>query len=510
MTAPQRKQVLEQLAVRNGMQRFNYFVGRTRALNRLMGVVSQEQTTAGWIHGPRRGGKSSLARNLASEAQQQGSTVVYLDASDLVPTDFDGLLERVLARIPPELRPSGSAPVRQRFEMLAGRSADNSILLVFDEFDQIALNLGTDEQALLRRLKEEHKRFCYLFATRLKPSLIVEEVSDERSRLLGVCTPEKLGMMERRDVHELCKRVGRDLGSASFERWHEPIWRAVGGLGAAVMALTHALAVEQLEVEGELDAAQVEDVLEQRREDVNGFLSGFWRDLQPGTREFLLEAGPAVSNEHRSSAKQEGFIDAAGSVIRPAWLIEVSNRLGRIPPEMQVGEGPNRVAKTERLHMLMAALNSNIKRLGYVQMFLHTDESLHYYPLNRPVRDQAGLKAAVDHLFKVLCEGARNSAGTWRIPEPLLTEFKASAPYKELVALRHFYDHDPDQRDDAERPSERYQNQGEVFRRHCGQPNPDHSDQWERVRDGLVDGLVDLLARLEVRSRDLPASPTRR
>jgi hypothetical protein len=502
---PKYKLVLEQLAVRNGMQRFDYFVGRTRALNRLMGVVSQEQATAGWIHGPRRGGKSSLARKLAAEAARQGTTVIYLDASDVAPTDLDALLERVFSKLPPGFLPAEPAPVRKRFETLAGRSAEQPILLVFDEFDHIALNLGTDEQALLRRLKEEHKRFCYLFATRLKPSLIVEEVSEERSRLLGVCTPEKLAMMERRDVHDLCKRVGRDLGSASFERWHEWIWKAVGGLGAAVTALVHALAVEQLE--GELDAARVEEVMEQRREDVDVFLSGFWRDLQPGTRELLLDEGPTASSEHKGSAKQDGFIDAAGNVIRPTWLIEVSRRLGRVPPELS-GMLPNRMAKTERLHMLINVLNANVKRLGYTQVFVLTDETLLYYPLNRPVMDEQGLRAAVDHLHKVLCEGSRNSAGKSRIPEPLLPTFKRSDPYEELVALRNFYGHDPDHREEAERPSERYQNQGEVFRRHCGQTSPTRPEQWARVRDGLVDGFVAVLEKLEKDSRGL--SPAKR
>ncbi len=429
MTGPEPKQTLAQLAVRDGMQQFDYFVGRTRSLNLLTGVVNQEQTTAGWVHGPRRTGKSSLVRNLISQAQEAGSAVAYLDTSGVSPTDFDGLLERLFEKLPRELRPEGSGPARGRLEQLARRSTERPILLAFDEFDNIALNLGLDEQALLRRLKEEHKRFCYLFVTRLKPTLIVEQVSEERSRLLSICISERLGMLERRDILELCRRVASGMGSASFERWHGYIWKAVGGLGAAVMTLVHALAIESLE--HELDEGRVEEVLEYRREPIESILSGFWRDLQPGTREMLLDADGAKASEYKGVAKQDGFIDSAGGVIRPTWLIELGERLGSVPPE-SMGI-PSRVAKVERLHILISALNGNVKRLSYPPVFVLTDEMLHYYLLTRPATTQDDLTSAVNHLSKILLEGSRASMGKkeWRMPPPLLEEFKKSDGYEE-------------------------------------------------------------------------------
>jgi hypothetical protein len=505
MTILTPEQVLERLSVRNGMQHFEYFVGRQRVFTRLAGVLSQEQSSPGWIHGPRRLGKSSLAQDLAAQARERGSATVYVDASQVPAADFAALLERVLERSPYKLSPTGAETAQKRFTALAARSAQQPILVVFDEFDHIAIHLGTDEQAFLRQLKEENPRFGYLFITRLSPALLVEEISQERSRLLGICNPERLSGLERREVHDLFKRISKDLGRPELERWHELVWKVVGGYSTAVMILAHALAAEALHQS--LDEERGRELLEEKKREVQEHLTGLWRDLQPGTRALLLQnEAPRPHEPNLIELKQDGFFETALGVLRPTWLIEVGERLGRIPPEPTSSTGEKRMSRVERLHQFILGLNENVKRLGYPAVFAPTDEALRYFWLTRSVTSEEQLKSAVDHLYKVLCEGARSSSGTkeWRMPGVLLDIYRGSDGYEELITLRNFYSHDPNVRDAVDTPSSRYQNQGSVFRRHCGEENPRRPDQWNQIRDGLVNELMKVLTRMEEQSLQLP------
>jgi len=502
MSALTPEQIMERLSVRNGMRQFEYFVGRQRSLTRLAGVHGQEQSAPGWIHGPRRMGKSSLALELTEKARERGSVVVYADTASTPAKDFEAMLAHVLEKAPSKIASTSGGTARKRFAAMAQHSEKQPIVIILDEFDHIAINLGTDEQAFLRQLKEEHPRFGYVFITRLNPALLVEEISDERSRLLGICNLERLSALERREVHDLYKRLARDLNQPGFEQWYEVVWNQVGGYPVAVQILTHALVAETLC--RPIDENIVQEVLEDKKQEVQDHLSGLWRDLQPGTRTILLNP-EGVKTSDLTKVKQDGFCDVNSKVIRPGWLLEVGKQLGQIPPEMTVGDG-SRIGRVERLHQFILAVNENVMRLGYKPAFALTIEMLRYFWLTRTVRSEEQVRSAVDHLFKVLVEGARLQSGDkgWRLPKELKELYCKSDGYQQLVALRNFASHDAGSRDEMDAPSFRYKNQGEVFRKHSGQENPDQPSQWKKIRDGLVDDLVEIMAQLEERSRTLP------
>jgi hypothetical protein len=498
--------VVGSLAVRQGLRDFRYFVGRNAAFTRLSGCLNPQQAASAWLHGPRRQGKSSLAHRLAAMARDKGALPLYIDAGRVTPGRFDDLLQQVVEAAPPELRASG-ANIQERFSLLARASTERPILVIFDEFDHVAVDLRLDEQAFLRSLAETYQRFCYLFVTRLDPSLLVEEVTQVRSRLLGICALERLSALEKRDVRDLCRRVAKDLGQSSIEQWVEPIWDHVGGCAAAVMTLLHVLASEELEES--LTTDRLHEVMQDRRKELEPLLAGLWADLKPGTRSTLLREQPPSEDElELQDARQDGYYSRMTGVIRPRWLLEVGRKLGEVPANQQPSSDAACWGRVERMHLLLSAINTHLQRRGYLQAFTHTDESLRYFPLLRVACSEEDFKTAVEHLYKVLHEGARSpkvpqGESAWRLPPRLKQALTESIGYRSLVELRNFYDHDPGRRAEPERPSRRYEAQGDFFERHCGERSPRTAEQWRKIRDGLVREVLAALEGMETLAQAL-------
>lgn len=175
---------LARLAVRETMREFRYFVGREEAALRLRGCVAGRQRFSAWLYGPARIGKSSLASYMATIANENGTRVIWADVGDIPPGQLPKALQRVCDRAGILSSGADESPECQ-FESLARSTVRQPVVVIFDEFDHLALECGIAEQAFLRRLASENDNFSYLFITRLDPMKLLEEVPDH-SRLLGI------------------------------------------------------------------------------------------------------------------------------------------------------------------------------------------------------------------------------------------------------------------------------------------------------------------------------------
>lgn len=496
--------VFERLAARDGMRDDRYFVGRKEALRRLRGCVvarDRHQLGCAWIHGARRIGKSSLAFRLKAQGEAEGSRVIWADASDIKPHSFEELLERVCDRADGLAQCAGES-VQSRFERLARSAEKSPTVVVLDEFDRLAIELGTEEQGFLRRLAQENGCFSYVFLTRLDPTRLVEEVADHKSRLLGICQHERLGPLDERAARDLFRRVAKDLKEESLAEHFSLAWQRVGGAPICVMTLVQQLACSACEEPVNEDYAC--ELIEQKRAEVGMHLGSLWRDLEPRVRALLLERceGEPLPEADHQAALESGFL-SRGRLTIPTWLVERGKALGGVvlAPEPSSGGGGHSKAfdSAERLNSLVYRINASLLRAGAERGFETTDEARRWYFLVRTGGGEQALRDVVDHLSKVLYEAARYPDGKrWRLPEELVEAYKKTFGYNAIVALRNFYDHDPHSGADQGRPSKRFQNAGEIYTRYCGKHSPVDDGDWLRIRDGLVGDVVRALEELDV------------
>lgn len=476
--------VLTRLGARQALTDFTYFVGRRETLRELTGGGAGNNF---WIYGARRVGKSTIARRIQRSVNDEATQSMWVDLSDVTSSHFECLIERTLRTT----RFAGAGDSKARFESLARTAtAERPILVVYDEMDNIAPNLRADDQAFLRRVASENIRFNYLFISRGDPQRLVENLSDARSRLLGICNVVPVGALRERDVRELCKRVAADTRCDSVIGIAPTIWEVVGGHTMAVMTLLHAV-VARIE-EGTLTPADIHEAFARKKQVLQGELRSLWYDLTPATRAALLRERPStVLDLEDGPLLIDGYLGSNG-VIRPSWLVEVGSAAGLVPHAAGVGSEVSGFAIAERLHSLLYAINADLQRRRYPPGFETTSEMFRWGCLVREVRSEADVSWCVNHLAKIIYEGARHKDGErWRLPDVIVKQLKATRGYQELVALRNFWDHDPSTGADVEKPNRKFQNEGDVYEGHCGHRSPTSVEDWTNIRDGVVRSVAD-------------------
>lgn len=495
---------IARLGTRKAMRDATFFVGRKKTLLELEPCL---RGNAAWLSGVKRIGKSSLARQLLARSNKHSARTIWVGMGDVSGLDF---FDQTLTRVLSEAGITCLSTPRSDFEALANSACkDRPILIVFDEFDRIATNLQMDEQAFLRRLTDHCEHFGYLFITRTEPSVLVEQVPDEMSRLLGCCTAIRLGALERGDVKELMARVANALGCEEVRECAETIWSLVGGHSIAVMTFAKAIAVHVATDGWRIDAFK--EIQDLRKQEIAEILAGLWRDLVPPIRQALIDRDPEeLSDSTRTTLRSDGYFSRSDGLIRPAWLCEVGEMLGIAPSIVGLEDQP--LSRVERLHALMYSVNAISRRGGYPRAFEISPELLRHYLLTRIAANERSLAESVNHLSKVIYEGARKKPGggaQWRLPSSVVSSLKKHIGYQQLVALRNFCDHDPEWDMDADQPNSNFVNEGDVYSRHCGTRNPSVALHWLQVRNGLLQDLIGMLEQLETEIRLLPALASR-
>jgi AAA domain len=485
--------VLSQLSVRHAVQSERYLVGRNELLRSLVGCYEGEQRSFAWLYGARRIGKSSVAQSVIRQAARKDTSAIYVDAGGVA--SFGELV----ASITRAAGTSGDNTLNAckdpvgALEALVRTAVQRPLLLVIDEADCVALNLRVVEQATFRRLAHEENRFACLFVSRSNPASLVEEVPDVNSRLLGICNQRRVKPLLLVDIEELCGRVGEDLG-CDLPRWLAArIWENVGGISVAIMSAVHAVAVRL--VEGtEVGERDFDELLESELcGSVRRDIQGFWWDLDPECRLGLLAESASARQERR--LREQGMVHRA-RVVKPLRLLEEAHELGVAPPGDEKPSGD--VALVETMFSLLVAVNNRLKLNKYNEGFRVTTDTVKFFVLTRATCTEEDLSAAVDYLYAVFFEGARDRKGNreYLLPCPLDELYKTARVVGDISDIRNFLRHSHGRPTDYERRNISYQEAGDIFDARTGSRDLSTDDERRRFRRSLIEDLVSVLQRI--------------
>lgn len=483
-------QVFSLLSVKDGMNDPRYFVGREEQHSSVNCCVIGDQRSSVWLHGPKRIGKSSMAKALMRKAKENETIVFCVDAIDLFENGFKSVLRRAIKQARSSIKIKGKT-TKMQFESLAANSKAYPILLVFDEFDKVALTMQTDEQAFLRRLSTDHAQLSYLFISSTPPQNIVEEIPDVNSRLLGICNQQRLMPLERKDIITLCKKVGEDLDIPDFVSMSDLIRKAVGGLPVAVMTMVKALAVTMFHRE-KLDMEDIRDEMQKASMGLEADLQGYWFTLNSETRSVL--SGECEVVEYKRKVKEDGFFNRVEGLIIPDFLIAAGKRAGSFPPTI-VEDKKATLGQVDRLFKGISELNTSLQLRGLKNGIYIGNQTIDFWKLSRYPCTETELKEALDYLYKVFYEGAREQGGkrNYRLPSPLDDDYRKHRVVGAISNLRNFYDHDKSRPTDSEKPNKYFKEASEIFEMYCGRREPTTDEHRQKVRDGLIRDLVELL-----------------
>jgi len=486
------EEIFNLLGVKQGMTDDRYFVGREELLSSISCCASGEQRTPVWIYGPRRIGKTSIANAVSRKAKKENTTVIYLDTSDLPSDSIEGVLERSVSRVKRQFHVD-PGDIKQQFESIAEKSVEKPILFIFDEFDKIATNMLMDDQAFLRRLDAENKKFSYLFISCVPTENIVENFPDINSRLLGVCNKQKIAPLERRDIKRLFKKVAADLEMPDFKHLDKIVWKMVCGFPVAVMSMTKALAIAWYH-RGELDEEKVFETLRSARRDVTVDIEKYWHSLQSATRAVML--GRCEPDKYQQVLKEDGFYNRREGFIKPQFLVEAAENSA---PDINLSTSDDKSKQYYEnifnLGKLISRINHSLQLKSQTHGFYLGNQTIKMYKLSRNPCDENNFKASVDYLYKIFYEGARvkKKNKIYRLPSPLDFMYKSNPVIGTISKLRNFIYHDKTRNTDAEKQNKYFSEAGDVFEKYCGQRDPFNDILRQQIRQGLINDLLSLL-----------------
>lgn len=509
------KAVIDQLNVREAMSDSRYFVGRERLI---MGLpsLSAGQRSPTWLFGAQRSGKSSIGREMQRQAEERGDLVIWSDLSTYEQRSFEDWLVSVVRRAQKRdadfsVGDSESGEPRLMLERLAEYSERRPVLLVFDEFDVMAMRMELSEQAFLRGLSQVNDAFTYVFISRSEPSKIIEPV-EKRSRLTGACRAKPVPPLRKGAVRELCKRAFGDIGCDVPEGLPGLIYEKVGGIAVATMHLVCQVACDRVYREQPLTEEDISVRISEEKAQLLEELEGYWWDLHPYVRMVLLEE-KKLDKKMRTKAGNAGFYDQRRrKLIQPEWLIEVGEELGVTPPADATGMGGGHFKRVKRMHSLMASINETAHLNDHRNPFQQTNETLKWFPLCKPTCSEADFRMAIDHLYQVFFEGASRGSGgdrEFRFPDAMGDFYEGSMKRDNVIGhlswIRNHFDHDKNSPDDHRKPNRELVAIGECFEQYGGVKSPRNDAQRMRIRDGLVRALTDHLGAVDEKFAEVVA-----
>jgi hypothetical protein len=472
------------------------FVGRKREVKKLLASIEGSQVTPMWIWGSRRIGKTSLSYRIP-----KGNNIhpIRLSCDQQKWQGLDSLCEFVAqaasSQLGIELQGSGKSLLRD----LASRSKKNKVIvLILDEVDEIAINLEQEEQAFLRSTLQSNRFFGIVFVSRIRPSELLQDYSDESSRLLGVCEMIRVPMLSRGEVMALgivaATLCGEQFPNSLFS-W---IYDRVAGLPVCVQALLREVLILAEEL-GHLPAdSELEAEGERFFETVESDLQGLWKDLSLDIRGELLSSGSSLAGARRRELLALNLIED-DQPIRPIWLVELGMDSGLIT---QTTSCSGFIDLAGKLSDSLRICNEIALRMGHHNIFQTTQEAFRIFQLARPIKDERDLNERTNILYK-LCVESTNSdklpeGDKCLIPEKFRPVYKKSQGFKTIVAWRNFHFHDASHDLDASEKSKRYAQIGAICCRFLGDGHyiPKDDSDYTKVYRGILSEIVDSVDRL--------------
>ena len=421
------EKLLEDLPVDAGMPHPEFFVGREDELGSLRGSFRGRQSGSRWLTGPRRVGKTSIAQRIGEDDRIDA---IQVSAPLLHERSADALIRFVAGRL--------GLKTKQGALTAHLSTLERPLVAVVDEFDEFCLNLQRDEQAKLRALAHDNALFAWLFVSRAPPSALCRKY-DEQSWLLGICTPQRVGLLPRVAVSELVQRVCCRAGFADdADEVSDAILTAVAGYGAAVQRLLRGV------LEHRLKALRRKRPLPPLRESVvlrpelRDLLDSLWIDLPLSVRRPLVLKDFDGALE---SAIDADLVDEWDDAFAPAWLVDVGCDLGLVPRRGNGGA----IGPAEAILERMDVIHERSRLLGQPFFKVGQSSMLKLHSLARPPSTEAELQQLVSVLYRVFRESTID-------PETLEMSrlrdachaFRSTPFWRAINTPRHIRQHDPD------------------------------------------------------------------
>lgn len=460
------------------------FVGRRREIQALGSALLGSQVTSLWIYGPRRIGKSSLSNRIP---KHQDVRIVRISCDQITWSCLDDVLNLFAKEASEQLDCTfGSAgkPVLKELARLS--SGNRRVILVLDEFDGVAVNLQQEEQAFFRGVLQKHPYFGIIFISRLSPEQLLQDYSQENSRLLGVCGFIRLPMLTLDEVSELTERIERVCGE-SLGGWL-PRWMhdRVGGYAVAIQALLH----EYLLLADRLGSIPRPDQVQESEhsffERVMFDLKGLWNDLSYEVRRVLkgeIECSGKFVHELKSLNMFSG-----NEVLKPLWLLHVAEEAETGTTTQNLGFFGLAQSIVEHIKRC----NVTSLRRGGTTVFQVTQAMLSIFSIARAVRTEEALNNGVNTLYKICVENTNSDklkgGDRCLIPIEARPAYKDSEGFNVLVAYRNFIFHDPSQDLAVAEQSKRYKNIGSICSKYLGgnKLTPITEADYNRIYEGIL------------------------
>ena len=315
----------------NSVGRRASFVGREDVLRWVERMVRQEAQSAILLFGQRRIGKTSVLERLAELLPSRiRCRTVYFDLQDRASDPLDevvaALAQRVYAALgrgaPPLRTTAGYARTFQERglpELLGGLKADETLVLLLDEFDVLADPKGAQASKAffpyLRGLMEvDPRRLCFVFAI----GRDVGDLTIDARTLFRKAEQRRISLLDPEATRRLC-RLSEDNGTL---RWSEAALTQVYALTNGHPYLTQELCSQIWERAHDLPTpptevrlSEVEEALDDTLDAATPKLSHLWDGLPPAAR-VVAAALAAQEARTQSEAALEAALMSSGVGVR--------------------------------------------------------------------------------------------------------------------------------------------------------------------------------------------------
>jgi hypothetical protein len=472
------------------------FVGRKKELKKLKASLEGPQLTPVWIWGSRRMGKTSLSFRLSENSTFQ-TVRINCDVLEWKDMDHlaDVLVQETNSQLGINLKKDGKVSLQ---ELAKNGAGGERVILILDEFDRIAVCLEQNEQAFLRKILQESSFFSIVFISRVKPEQLLQDYSDESSRLLGICEVLRMPMLSSGDVSDLI-RIVREICGITVPDWLAGwIYRRVGGYPICVQALLREYLLQcslySMPIpEDEMNRLNIFFV-----DASESYLEGLWKDLPYLIRNWLLKDVTALSGSLEREIAVLNLMEG-DTPLKPLYLVDTGAKKGLVAQDEHLAEF---IGLAERLNDAIKMCNEYSLRKGNPAVFQVTQQIFFIFEVARPVTNELVLNDRISKLHKICIESTNSDRlpkeDRCLIPRDIRQIYKKSDGFEVLVAWRNFCFHDASHDLEAHRGSDRYKNIGQICCKYLG-PNRYKANSmadFNCIYKGILSEVVDSVERL--------------
>jgi len=472
------------------------FVGRKREITKILVSVLSTQVTSIWIWGPRRVGKTSLSYQFHQNADLK---IIRLSCEGMQWKGIDNFIHLIMDKCDLKYSIENTESPDMKLNKIANiATKDHHVILILDEFDLLAINLQQYEQALIRSTLQKYPFFGIIFITRVKPTELLQDFSDESSRLVGVCDIIRLPMLSRDEVSALIEIV-EYFSNKKFGKWLSSwIFDRIAGYPICVQSLLRDIlifadSINSFPTQKELE--KEEDLLYASCEEE---LRGFWRDLPLSIRKKLIRKENDISAKEKREFRSLNLLEN-DSPIKPSWLIEVGKESGLLIRGQHL---PEFIELAQRLNDSIKICNEISLRKGNRQIFQVTQQFFRLFELARPISDETELNERINIIHKICIESTNSNElpqeDRCLIPKNLRPIYKKSEGFQTVIAWRNFCFHDPSQGLKLTDSSKRYTNIGQICCKYLGPDcyQPQNKRDFNRIYKGILSDITDSVDQL--------------